>query len=101
MNAVNHLLAEFLKRPLTDAEQKPETTLDFLGLDSLDRMDVTLEVEQRFGFSTEQSPSTLSDLWLLAQGLATKAAAQPARDAGAGVWLLLNQRCLQSPKMRW
>ena len=42
------------------------------------RMDVTLEVEQRFGFSTEQSPSTLGDLWLLGQGLAKKTAAQPA-----------------------
>jgi long-chain-fatty-acid--[acyl-carrier-protein] ligase len=78
---VVQILQRKLKRQLTEPEQKPETVLALLGMDSLDRMDVTLEVEQRFGFSTEQSPSTLSDLWLLAQGLATKAAAQPAPRA--------------------
>src|SRR5205814_5029725 len=57
---------------------KPETVLALLGMDSLDRMDVTLEVEQRFGFSTEQSPGTLGDLWLLGQGLVKKAAAHQA-----------------------
>ena len=72
------ILERKLKRRLTEPEQKPETVLALLGMDSLDRMDMTLEVEQRFGFSTEQSPSNLSDLWLLAQGLAQKAAARPA-----------------------
>ena len=33
------------RRPLTEQEQKPETTLDQLGLDSLDRMDVMLHVD--------------------------------------------------------
>ena len=44
--AVNHLIADKLHRPLTEPEQKPEITLDQLGLDSLDRMDVMLQVEQ-------------------------------------------------------
>jgi long-chain-fatty-acid--[acyl-carrier-protein] ligase len=77
-NEVGQILKAKLKRPLTEQEQKPDMVLAQLGMDSLDRMDVTLEVEQRFGFSTEQSPSTLGDLWLLAQGLAARAAAHPA-----------------------
>jgi long-chain-fatty-acid--[acyl-carrier-protein] ligase len=76
---VMQILGRKLKRKLTEAEQRPDTVLSVLGMDSLDRMDVTLEVEQRFGSSTEQSPSTLGDLLLLAQGLAKKAAAQPAQ----------------------
>jgi long-chain-fatty-acid--[acyl-carrier-protein] ligase len=66
---------------LTEAEKQPTTVLAQLGMDSLDRMDVTLEVEQRFGFSTDQSPATLGDLWLLAQGLARQAVAHPAPPA--------------------
>ncbi len=62
-----------LKRPLTDADRRPDTVLHEMGMDSLDRMDITLTVEQRFGYSTEQSPWTVGDLLLLAQGLAKKA----------------------------
>jgi long-chain-fatty-acid--[acyl-carrier-protein] ligase len=65
-----------LKRRLTEPEKKPDTVLHELGLDSLDRMDVTLTVEQRFGFSTDQSPFTVGELLLLAQGLAKKATAR-------------------------
>jgi long-chain-fatty-acid--[acyl-carrier-protein] ligase len=75
------ILERKLKRRLTEEEKKPQTVLAMMGIDSLDRMDVTLDVEQRFGFSTDQSPSNLSDLLLLAQGLAKKAAAQPAPPA--------------------
>jgi long-chain-fatty-acid--[acyl-carrier-protein] ligase len=78
---VVQILERKLKRRLTEAEKQPETVIAQLGMDSLDRMDVTLEVEQRFGFSSEQSPSSLGDLWLLAQGLAKKAAAHPAPRA--------------------
>ena len=46
-----HMIADKLHRPLTDDEQKPDATLDQLGLDSLDRMELNLHVEQRFGFS--------------------------------------------------
>jgi acyl-CoA synthetase (AMP-forming)/AMP-acid ligase II/1-acyl-sn-glycerol-3-phosphate acyltransferase/acyl carrier protein len=72
------ILQRKLKRQLTDRERRPDMVLAQMGMDSLDRMDVTLEVEQRFGFSGEQSPATLSDLWLLGQGLVKKVAAQPA-----------------------
>jgi long-chain-fatty-acid--[acyl-carrier-protein] ligase len=73
---VAHILERRLKRPLTPEEQKPETNLDQLGLDSLERMGVTLDVEQRFGFSSEQVPTKAGELWALAQGLV---AAKPAK----------------------
>jgi long-chain-fatty-acid--[acyl-carrier-protein] ligase len=69
---VAQILAERLGRPLSEAEQHPETTLDALGLDSLDRMELTLRVEQQFGFSGEQTPATVGQLWALAEGLVEK-----------------------------
>jgi long-chain-fatty-acid--[acyl-carrier-protein] ligase len=77
IEAVNQMVADKLGRPLSDAEQKAETTFDQLGLDSLDRMEVTLHVEQRFGFSGGQVPATLGQLWALAQGLAEKGPIKP------------------------
>jgi long-chain-fatty-acid--[acyl-carrier-protein] ligase len=74
---VNQILERKLRRKLTDAEQQPDMVLQQLGIDSLDRMDVTLQVEQRFGYSTDRSPANLGDLWLLGQGLAKKATAPP------------------------
>ena len=52
--AVLALLSEHLQRSLTEAEERSETRLDQLGMDSLDRMNVSLEVERRFGFSGEE-----------------------------------------------
>jgi long-chain-fatty-acid--[acyl-carrier-protein] ligase len=75
--AVNHLVGDKLGRPLSDREQQAETTFDQLGLDSLDRMEVTLQVEQQFGFSADQSPSNLGELWALAQGIADKRPPKP------------------------
>ncbi len=75
---VDAILEKKLKRPLSDKEKEPETTLDELGLDSLDRMDVNLTVERRFGFSGEQVPSTVGELYALAQGLVKKGPAKPA-----------------------
>lgn len=72
------ILEKKLKRKLTEEERQPGMVLPQLGMDSLDRMDMTLEVEQRFGFSSEQSPATLGELFLLAQGLAKKSASKPA-----------------------
>jgi long-chain-fatty-acid--[acyl-carrier-protein] ligase len=78
---VLQIIERKLKRKLTEAERGPEMVLSQLGMDSLDRMDVTLEVEQRFGFATDQSPSILGDLWLLGRGLANKTASQPVPKA--------------------
>jgi len=59
-----------LKRPLSEEEKEAGTDLNALGLDSLDRMDIAQEIEQRFGFRSEQIAATVGELWVLAQGLA-------------------------------
>src|SRR5262249_37734365 len=79
--AVDHIVADKLGRPLTQAEEAAETTFDQLGLDSLDRMDMMLRTEQQFGFSGEVVPATLGELWALAQGLARRGESKPAPPA--------------------
>jgi long-chain-fatty-acid--[acyl-carrier-protein] ligase len=74
---VNHMIADKLGRPPEEVELKPETTFDQLGLDSLDRMEVTLAVEHRFGFSADQVPTTVGQLWVLAQGLVERGPTKP------------------------
>lgn len=74
---VNELLQAHLKRELAGDELRPETTLDSLGMDSLDRMDFALHVERQFGFQSGQVVSTLGELWALADGQLNTAAAQP------------------------
>ncbi|MBA4190787.1 MAG: hypothetical protein C0467_22605 [Planctomycetaceae bacterium] len=76
--AVAHFIEEKLKRPLDASENRPETTLAQLGMDSLDAMEVTLSIEQRFGFSSEKVPATLAELWALAEGLQEKMPPKPA-----------------------
>jgi long-chain-fatty-acid--[acyl-carrier-protein] ligase len=75
--AVTHMVADKLGRPLADDELKPETSFDQLGLDSLDRMELNLHVEQQYGFTSDQVPTTLGQLWALAQGLVEKATPKP------------------------
>ena len=55
--AVAQMLEEKLKRPLTEGENRAETSYMDLGLDSLERMEVSLAVEQRFGYSSDQVPA--------------------------------------------
>ncbi len=75
--AVRSLLEERLHRPLLDEEDQPETRLDQIGLDSLDRMELTLAVEDRFGFHSDQIIDTIGDLWALAEGLRSATAQTP------------------------
>jgi long-chain-fatty-acid--[acyl-carrier-protein] ligase len=75
---VAHLLEGKIGGALGEAELRPETALDQLGIDSLGRMEITLAVEQRFGFASAQAPNTLGELWLLAQGLAEEPPPRPA-----------------------
>ncbi len=79
--AVAEILAGHLGRPLSADELRPETTLDQLGLDSLKRMDLMLDIEQRFGFSGEQTPLTVGQLWALAEGMAEKGPPRPPPQA--------------------
>ncbi|MHB1422760.1 MAG: AMP-binding protein [Gemmataceae bacterium] len=78
---IAHLISDKLGRPLTEDELKPDTTFDRLGIDSLDRMELNLRVEQQFGFTSDQVPTTLGQLWALAQGLVEKAAPKPPPPA--------------------
>ena len=41
-------------------------------------MELTLRIEQRFGFSSEQTPANLGQLWALAEGLVEKRTAEAA-----------------------
>ena len=66
--AVNTLVEEHLKRPLGDEENQPDMLLDRIGLDSLDRMDLALQIEDRFGFRSDRVAQTLGELWALAEG---------------------------------
>jgi acyl-CoA synthetase (AMP-forming)/AMP-acid ligase II/1-acyl-sn-glycerol-3-phosphate acyltransferase/acyl carrier protein len=75
---VAEILAKKLKREPNEKMQTAETTLDELGLDSLDRMDVNLTVERRFGFSSELVPANVGQIWALAQGLVEKGPPKPA-----------------------
>src|SRR5690606_8704870 len=47
---VHDAFHEKLHREIPANQQKPGTDLDALGLDSLDRMELTLLIEQRSGF---------------------------------------------------
>jgi long-chain-fatty-acid--[acyl-carrier-protein] ligase len=70
--AVLSLLSDRLKRPLTESEARPETRLDQLGLDSLDRMELSLQVERQFGFSADAGCETVAQLLALAEGRARR-----------------------------
>jgi acyl-CoA synthetase (AMP-forming)/AMP-acid ligase II/1-acyl-sn-glycerol-3-phosphate acyltransferase/acyl carrier protein len=79
--AVNEVLEEKLKRPLTDEEKEPATLLEKLGLDSLDRMDLAQTIEQRFGFRSEDVATTVGELGALAQGLVPSDPGEPIHVA--------------------
>ncbi|MFO1066601.1 MAG: AMP-binding protein [Pirellulales bacterium] len=65
---VKHTVEEKLRRPMTEDENQPAVTLDSLGLDSLDRMDIALKIEDQFGFRSSTVAANMADLWALAEG---------------------------------
>lgn len=67
--AVNEMIEHRLGRPLSDDERQAATPLDEIGLDSLGRMEIALEIEDRFGFRSDRVPENLGALWALAEGL--------------------------------
>jgi long-chain-fatty-acid--[acyl-carrier-protein] ligase len=67
--AIAEILEEKLKRQLAPEENTADKTFLQLGLDSLDAMEITLQVEQRFGFTGDTVPTTVGQLWALASGL--------------------------------
>jgi long-chain-fatty-acid--[acyl-carrier-protein] ligase len=68
IRAVNEMVEERLKRPLSAEENSAEMPLDRLGLDSLERMDLALHIEDRFRFRSDRVADTLGELWALAEG---------------------------------
>lgn len=74
---VARILNEHIKRPLTDSENQPETTFSKLGLDSLEVMEVSLQVEQQFGFSSEMVPTSVGQMWAVAGGLVERGETKP------------------------
>lgn len=79
--AVLQMVADRLKRPLTAEEQRAEMRFDELGLDSLDRMELSLHVERQFGFSGDEAAETIGRLLALAEGRARKKTPKPAPPA--------------------
>jgi acyl-CoA synthetase (AMP-forming)/AMP-acid ligase II/1-acyl-sn-glycerol-3-phosphate acyltransferase/acyl carrier protein len=79
--AVEHILADRLKRDLSPDEYRAETNFAELGLDSLESAEVALAVEQRFGFTGEHLPTTVGQLWALAEGLVEKGPPKPPPTA--------------------
>lgn len=67
--AVAGILEDRLGRPVNLDEIDSGTALDDLGLDSLQRMDIALEIEKRFPVSAGSAPETVGQLLALAQGL--------------------------------
>lgn len=74
---VARIFEEKLKRPLADEENVPATTFQDLGLDSLERMEVSLAVEQHFGFHSDHVPQSLGEVWALAEGQLSTAPPKP------------------------
>jgi long-chain-fatty-acid--[acyl-carrier-protein] ligase len=70
-----------LKRRLEGNDRDPNSKLADLGMDSIDAMDVALQVEQRFGFQSADVPTTLGGLWALGGGLLTAAKPKPVPEA--------------------
>jgi long-chain-fatty-acid--[acyl-carrier-protein] ligase len=95
--AIAHIVCDRLKRDLRPEEDQAETTLADLGLDSLEAAEVSLEVEQRFGFSGDLVPTTLGQLWALAEGLIEKGPPKPppaawfAPPSDAGPYAILGE----------
>ena len=65
---IAELIAEKLHGEPQGLEYQPATKLEQFALDSLDRMELSLEVERRFGFTGARVPETVGDLWALAEG---------------------------------
>ena len=72
--AIAEMFSAKLGRVLTADQLKPETKLEDLGLDSLQRMDLVFAVEQRFDVSSDSTPDSMGQLMALAEGHSKKVA---------------------------
>ncbi len=83
---VNELVQRRLGREVAPEELAFETTLEALGMDSLDRMDATLEVEQQFGFHSPAVLTSLGELQALAAGKLAAAGAEKPPEKVPAAW---------------
>ncbi|WP_010584048.1 AMP-binding protein [Schlesneria paludicola] len=76
---IAEILTNQLHRPVGIEELKLDTKLEDLGLDSLQRMEVAVGIEHRFGRTIDASPLTVGELMAMAQGCReTEATVAPA-----------------------
>lgn len=68
-DAVLSILSEQLHRDLKPEDLKGHVRLDEFGLDSLQRMELAMAVEQRFGQKVDSTPETLDQLFEAARGI--------------------------------
>ncbi len=70
-SSVNRIIEEHIHRPLSQSEQVCDCLLESLGMDSLDRMELALAVEQYFHCTSHTAfvPTRVGELWALAQGV--------------------------------
>jgi acyl-CoA synthetase (AMP-forming)/AMP-acid ligase II/1-acyl-sn-glycerol-3-phosphate acyltransferase/acyl carrier protein len=105
---VLELIEHKIKRKMEGKERLGECKLDNLGLDSLDRMEITLEIESQFGFSTDVAPQTVGDYWAMAAGLLSRSAVKPLNPkwfseptSRARVTKIDGQTLLEALMRRW
>ncbi len=92
--AVDEIVTTRLKKGAPGEGLTPESSLEHLGLDSLDRMELSLNVERRFGFSGDSVPTTMGELYALAAGLVHREPPKPPPPA----WFEGNQNS-RSPEL--
>ena len=83
---VNEVVQGHLGREIPAAELAFDTTLEALGMDSLDRMDATLKVEQQFGFHSPAVLTSLGELQALAAGKLAAAGAEKPPEKVPAAW---------------
>ncbi len=64
---VNQLVENLLGRTLASNELQADTNLENLGLDSLDRVELMLQIQSHYGHHEEPVPETLAGLWRCAE----------------------------------
>lgn len=75
--AISEILSERLGRPVNPDQLEPNTKLEDLGMDSLQRMQLALVVEQQFHVSGDFAPDTVGQLMALAEGIVEKEIRKP------------------------
>lgn len=78
---LSEILTKISRHPVKLEELTPQTKLESLGFDSLQLMEITLAVEQRFSVTSETSPETIGQLARLAQGLADDGPPKPLKPS--------------------